>query len=97
MVIFPLYPFDYINHNYGGACRKMGDIMSDFEFGRRRQDAEDTAAVIAVLKENDKLLRRVAYTSHMSYSRIITLAIHHFASLSLEEQWGLVKRYVGKD
>jgi len=67
--------------------------MSDFQFGRRQQDAEDVAAIIAILQENNEALNRIARAGHMSHRRIITLAIQHFGALTLEEQWGLVERY----
>ncbi len=93
MAVSHFYPVDYSNHSHGDTCRKMGNTMSEFQFGKRQQDTEDVAAVLAVLKENEKLLEDVTRSSHMNYRRIITLAIRHFASLSLEEQWELLRKY----
>ncbi len=70
--------------------------MSDFQFGQRQQDAEDVAAIIAILQENNEALTRITKTSHMSHRRIITLAIQHFGSLSLKEQLKLVEQYLVK-
>ncbi len=71
--------------------------MSEVKFGKRQYDEEDLAAILAVLKENNEALTLIARASHMSHERIISLAIRHFASLSLKEQWELAKKYLASD
>ncbi len=68
--------------------------MNDIQFGQRQHDTEDIVAIIAILQNNNKVLSQIAKTSHRSHSKIVTLAIQHFASLSLEEQWELVKKHM---
>ncbi len=68
--------------------------MSDNNFGRRRHDPEDTAEIVGILQGNKEALERVAMVSHMSHSRIISLAIQHFGSLSLKEQLEIAEKYL---
>ncbi len=67
--------------------------MSETRFGRRQYDDEDLTAILCVLEEN-KALEQIAKASHMSHSWIIFLAIKHFGSLSMNEQWELAEKYL---
>lgn len=71
--------------------------MSEVKFGKRQQDLDDAALICAVIRNNSEILAPIARISFMSYERIISLAIRHFASLSLKEQWALAKKYLASN
>ncbi len=68
--------------------------MADIEFGRRQHDPEDLATIMAVLKDNNQALNRISQVTGLSRGQMIALAIRHFGSLPLKEQWKLVKQYL---
>ncbi len=66
--------------------------MFNYTFRRRQHDPEDMAVVIAILRNNDEMLNRIARAGFMSREQVIALAIQHFGSLPLKEQWKLAKQ-----
>ena len=68
--------------------------MDDNSFGRRQYDSDDAAQIMAILQDNKEALERIGRVSHMGYNRIISLAIQHFGSLSLEEQLKIAEKYL---